>query len=375
MECRDMEFGSRLLGGEPRGCVQCREGAKMVLLVTGLCRFRCFYCPLSEKKLHRDVVYANELQILGEDNDDKVLDEARSILAMGTGITGGDPLLVLERTEHYIRLLKDEFGEEHHIHLYTGTIPTNIQLRSLREAGLDEIRYHLIDIVAEENVPLIGGHRAERLEEYTIAIKESISIGLDTGVEIPVLPHSFELLIWLAPLLEDSTTMFLNLNELEFSPTNSRKLLSRGYRIRDDLSSAVLGSMETAYRFMDWAAKQDFIMAIHFCSSKFKDAGQLRKRLNRRARNIALAHEYITDDDTLLIGILESNGDLQETAEVLKEKYGIPDELVYVNRKMQRIEIAAWVLQEIAEQLTTPAYIIEEYPSADRLEVEREKLN
>jgi len=104
-----IEFGSMLLGREPQGCVQCRRGAKMVLLVTGLCPFHCFYCPLSEKKKDRDVIYANERKVREESD---VIEEARSISAEGTGITGGDPLFVLERTLHYIWLLKEEFGQE-----------------------------------------------------------------------------------------------------------------------------------------------------------------------------------------------------------------------------------------------------------------------
>jgi pyruvate formate-lyase activating enzyme-like uncharacterized protein len=78
-------------------CQQCAEGKKMVLFVTGLCRFRCFYCPVSERRNQKDVVYANERRVL---TDEDVIDEARSIGAAGTGITGGDPLGVIDRTDH-----------------------------------------------------------------------------------------------------------------------------------------------------------------------------------------------------------------------------------------------------------------------------------
>jgi len=39
-----------------------------------------------------------------------------------------------------------------------------------------------------------------------------------------------------------------------------------------------------------------------------------------------------------------------------------------------RLEVASWVLHELSSQLPFDSYIIEEYPTADRLEVERERL-
>ncbi|MCK4614937.1 MAG: radical SAM protein [Thermoplasmata archaeon] len=369
---REIEFGSMLLGKEPKGCVHCRKGAKMVLLITGLCPYGCFYCPLSEKKMGKDVIYANELGVEGEGRDIQVIEEARSISAEGTGITGGDPLLVLDRTLHFIRLIKREFGPWHHIHLYTGSLPTKEQLEALKEAGLDEIRYHPIGILGPE---LTMELRDENLKEYIRAIRDSLECGLNTGVEIPVIPGTLEVLKWLANELDEAGTMFLNLDELEFSPTNYQALLGRGMKIRDELSSAAAGSREEAYEFMEWSSCQGFDMSIHFCSSRYKDAGQLRRRLQRRAKNIARPHEIITDDATLLKGIIEPDENLDEFAAALRKEFEIPEDLMHIDREKNRVEVAPWVLEEIARELNFPAFIVEEYPTADRLEVERERLN
>lgn len=121
------------------GCLCCQKGAKMVLFVTGLCHKDCFFCPLSDERKNRDVIFANERAVF---SDIDVLDEARSMNAEGTGITGGEPLLEFEKVIHYIRLLKNEFGKSHHIHLYTSTAPSAAYLKELAEAGLDEIRFH-----------------------------------------------------------------------------------------------------------------------------------------------------------------------------------------------------------------------------------------
>ena len=50
--------GSMAIGAIPEGCRLCEEGAKMVLFVTGLCSYHCFYCPVSDEKMYKDVVYA-----------------------------------------------------------------------------------------------------------------------------------------------------------------------------------------------------------------------------------------------------------------------------------------------------------------------------
>ena len=100
---RQLPMASSHRGPLSLACAQCSQGRKMVLFVTGLCRFRCFYCPVSPTRNQKDVVYANEREV---HSDADLLDEARAIGAAGTGITGGDPLGVVDRVEHYVRLLK-----------------------------------------------------------------------------------------------------------------------------------------------------------------------------------------------------------------------------------------------------------------------------
>ena len=77
-------------------------GAKSVLFVTGVCRDSCFYCPVSRDRRGRDVVYVNEVPV-GSLKD--VVEEVAASMSEGVGITGGDPLLALERVVEYVKLL------------------------------------------------------------------------------------------------------------------------------------------------------------------------------------------------------------------------------------------------------------------------------
>jgi len=356
----ELEMGSMVHGQLPKGCIMCERGSKMVLLVTGKCLFNCFYCPLSEKKQDRKVVYADELLVKG---DDDIIFEANAISAEGTGITGGDPLVDIDQTVRLIRLLKDNFGKEHHIHLYTAT-PDPEMIKKLAEAGLDEIRFH----------PPPSSWKDISLTKYPEAIRTALESGMCTGLEIPALPDMKKDMLALIETARKSGAQFINLNELEFSETNWKELKAHGYEIKDDVSSAAKGSEELARSITE---KHQGDMTIHYCSSSFKDGIQLRRRIMRRAENTATLLEIITDDGTFIKGVIEVP-DPEELVPFLTQEYEIPSDLIRHDMEKERIEIAAWVLEEIAlevmEEHDCQCFIVEEYPTADRLEVERRPL-
>ncbi|MCI4369879.1 MAG: radical SAM protein, partial [Thermoplasmata archaeon] len=223
-------------GALSEACVQCAEGKKMVLFVTGLCRFRCFYCPVSSRRNQIDQVYANERLVTC---DADVLDEARSIGAAGTGITGGDPLGVIDRTEHYVRLLKETFGAGHNIHLYTHE-PNPEKLERLARAGLDEFRLHIPHY--------LWGPLASDGGAYRQVLEAAPSWGIRRGVEIPVLPEKEAELVRLLHALDEIGVDFVNLNELEFSETNEDKLHERAYELDPMNGWGVRGSRAVAQR-------------------------------------------------------------------------------------------------------------------------------
>jgi len=342
-------------GRLPRGCALCEKGGKMVLLVTGKCGAGCFYCPLSTEKAGKDVVFADEMRVRRPGD---ILLEARLIDALGTGITGGDPLCAPKRTLDSIRLLKKRFGKKHHVHLYTaGRVKPPI-IAELAKAGLDEVRFH----------PPPGVW--ERLEGTGIAglIRAAKATGMAAGAEVPALPKKERPLLRLASSLEALGADFLNLNELEYSETNCRKLNALGYRVRDAISSGVLGSERTARRVVRDAK---VAMTVHYCSSGYKDGVQLRRRILRRARNVARPYQLITRDGTLLTGIIEGPRSL---ASQVRRRLKLPPDLIGYNSQKQRVEVAPWLLEDAAARLEFDCFIIEEYPTADGLEVERRKL-
>ncbi|MCL1810918.1 MAG: radical SAM protein [Methanomassiliicoccaceae archaeon] len=345
------EYGSASNCPLPEGCRHCVNGSKMVLLITGRCGTDCFYCPISPEKKGKDVMYANERKI---SDPGEMLEEAVSMDATGTGITGGDPLIEMERTLSAIKMLKDRFGPDHHIHLYTSIVDLN-KAKELCNAGLDEIRFH----------PPMSKWETMGFGEISKIMSET---SLDVGIEVPAIPGNEERLEKLVVSASEAGVDFININEFEFSESNWNMMEEMGYRVKDDLSSAVAGSEEMAADLM----KRYPDLPIHFCSSAFKDGVQLRKRLIRRANVIAGRHDIVTDDGTLIKGIVLAE-DLDEAVSALL-KLRVPGDLIRIDRERNRIEVASWKLRKIAKKLPYKAYITEEYPTFDRMEVERTPL-
>jgi len=332
----------------PDGCKLCYEGAKMVLFVTGLCPRDCFYCPISEERSGIDVIFANERPVYS--NSD-ILEEARSMNALGTGITGGEPLLVPDRVVGYIELLKEHFGKSHHIHLYTSQSPQIDILQKLKTAGLDEIRFHP-DMLDRQS-----------LKEFIMSVKWAKELDIDVGFEIPSINGAEHV----AHIAMDQD-IFLNLNELEFSHSNAEAMKADGFTILNDVSCAATGSQAIA---SDIILKNPGLK-VHFCSSCFKDAVQLRTRLLRIAKTTAREFDEITPDGTLFYGVIE--GDVETIVEMLNE-LEVPKEQYCSNKT--HVELGWWVLDEISSEVIDhfPAWYEESYPTYGRLVVERIPLD
>ena len=346
-------------------CRMCAQGSKMVVLVTGLCSAKCFYCPLSAKKKQKDRIFANEWELTDEKDIKKLIQESKYIEAKGAGITGGDPLVVWKRTKKYISILKENFGSDFNIHLYTcGTINGD-KVDELVLAGLDEIRYH-----PEPNY-WVNMNKSPMIP----SIKKALETEADVALEIPVIPGFEKEILSLINWADRIGIKWVNLNELEFSETNAKELIKKNYTVKDDISSAVKGSQESAKNIIDIISKKDLKMGVHYCSSSFKDGIQLRNRIKRRAKNVVKKYEIITKDGTLLKGIIFSkNIPLDKIYSVLIKQFNVKPNDISKNNNKNIIEIAPWILEEISDKLKKEGFecfIVEVYPTADALEVER----
>ncbi|MCX6821362.1 MAG: radical SAM protein [Candidatus Aenigmarchaeota archaeon] len=338
---------SRLIGDLPRGCYFCTRGSKLVLFVTGKCKRNCWYCTISEKRWQKPVVLANERTAK---SDEEIIEEARLISAEGAGITGGEPLLDIERTIHFIELLKKSEGKGFHIHLYTTRSDlTEEELKGLYGAGLDEIRFHLQD-------------------DWDV-VKKAVKFDWDVGVEVPVVPEDFEMLKKLILFCENSGVKFLNLNELEFSDRNVGFLTEKGYEIKDNEPTAVKGSEAIAKKLLEYANEHTKKLNVHYCSAATKNIHQLKKRWIRRANKIKKDYEIVDQDGFIVKGIIEADEPRNVLEKIIK-KYKIESRLIRV--KGDKIETSIHIAEMLAKkEKNLKIFMVKELPIEETWEVER----
>jgi len=362
-----------------QGCKQCVKGKKLVLFVTGMCSRNCFYCPLSERKYKKDVVCANEWEIKKPTD---ILQEAKMCGSTGAGITGGDPLLKLDRTIKFIRILKKKFGKKFHIHLYTSLLLVNEKnMKALYSAGLDEIRFHP-DFVSEN------------YKQHWNKIRFAKKYKWKVGIEIPIIPNYEKQTIELIDYFKKQVDFF-NFNELEIAGVNIPKMKKRKYKSKDGMSYAVKGSQQLALKLMRKYPK----LRIHYCTAKLKDAVQLANRMKNRAKNAKTKFDKVTKEGMFIRGAVylpdlkpgfsyhkilrdirqgksrkfkeqKLLRDLAELKTAIKREFKID---TLIDKDKFRLITSTINAQKLAQELENVA-IVEEYPTKDALEIELQFL-
>ena len=230
--------------------------------------------------------------------------------AKGAGITGGEPIVVFDKTLHYIDLLKSEFGQKFHIHMYTAYPIEKERLRKLCEHGLDEMRFHFFD------------------ENWDV-IENALKFDWDVGIEIPVILEYKEKIKKILLKADELGVKFINLNELEFSERNETILLGKNYEIKDNAPTAVKESEEVAKRLLEFSEKNLKKTSVHYCSAMTKNVFQLKNRWKRRANNIKENYEKVNDDGLLEKCIIEVNEkDITPLLNNLRKKYRLSSNVI-----------------------------------------------
>ncbi|MBT5022429.1 radical SAM protein [Candidatus Woesearchaeota archaeon] len=388
----DTKHYSKCIGRLTKGCKQCVTGSKTVLFITGLCSQNCTFCPISNLKKNKDVIYANERPIT---KFSELAEEIKLCDSKGVGITGGDPLVKIDRTCNWIKKLKKKFGMKFHIHLYTPLVLVSKKnLKKLFLAGLDEIRFH----------PVINNNSNNPNNKLWSRIFLASEYNWKIGVEIPVIPGKLSETKKLIDYV-CSHINFLNLNELELSDTNASKLVDQGFRAKDSISYGVSGSEEMAKKLLTYCLNKTSLsknkLSVHYCTTTLKDKIQLANRIKKRAKNVKQEFDILEKDGILIRGAIydfslkpgmgyldkvkkislvrksKILAKLKKIEQKLRKEFKVPKELLSVDKNKLRLLTNEVVVDELSNYLNGKGFacaIVHEYPTWDAMQLEVEFL-
>jgi len=258
--CGDSKIYS---GALSPGCRLCSEGAWSCLFINGRCNRSCVYCPTSQD----DIGLPTTNNVTFRSPADYV-SYLEHFDFRGMSLSGGEPTLTPGRCLAFLRAAKRKLGQRLHSWMYTnGSLITKDLLLTLRDAGLDEIRF---DIGA--------------LDYSLEKAKMAVNIIPTVTVEIPALPEQIDLLKGKLHEMADCGINHLNLHQLRLTSYNHRRLKGRPYTYLHGEKITVLESELTALELLRYGINEKIDLPVNYCSFVYKHRYQRAAARGRGAQ-------------------------------------------------------------------------------------------
>lgn len=235
----------------PESCKPCLEGRGSNVCVTTRCTRDCFFCFNPQPRADAMSIHGRSVSSNAEAGD-----LLKSLAVRSVGLSGGEPLLALNRTLSLLQTFRDELGPEARLDLYTnGDLLTPTIARVLKKSGLDGARINLV----------ANGFDLK-------PVLAAFSAGLSAEIEIPVIPRQARRLKALILELDAMGVSHLILHELFVCGQNSEKMRRLGYSAAPGSEDSrlswapVAGSFETALGLLLFAQAHAKKLSVYFCS-------------------------------------------------------------------------------------------------------------
>ena len=308
------------------GCRICGRGSWSCLFINGKCNARCFYCPSPQPSLGEP-----ETNGIRFSNAQDYADYLAAFRFSGMSISGGEPLLTVDRSTNFISKAKKKFGPALHVWLYTnGILVSGDKLKQLKEAGLDEIRF---DITADHY----------DLEK----VKSAVGLIPTVSVEIPAIPEDCRRLQQIVVQLADIGVNHLNLHQLRCTPHNCANLLRRNYTFLHGPKVTVLESELTALQTIRYACEQGIKLPINYCSFVYKNRFQTAAYRRRLAPLICKPYESVTPAGAIRkLTVRGAPGRIEELVRVFQTN-GQPQSLWTINQSRTTVSFHPALWQQL----------------------------
>jgi pyruvate formate-lyase activating enzyme-like uncharacterized protein len=270
-----------------KGCRLCGEGEWSCLFVTGKCNANCFYCPAVQDKDETP-----QTQKLLFERPDVYAEYINKFNFKGVSFSGGEPLLVFDRTLEFIKTVRAKCDPSIYIWMYTnGILATDEKFKLLADAGLDEIRF---DLGAVNYNPKVLKNAAKFIKHVT--------------VEIPAVPDEKDTLLALLPTLCEYGVTNLNLHQLRLTEYNAPKLLQKEYTYLHGEQPVVAESELTALEVIDFVRENNLPIGVNYCNFQFKNRFQKAGFRTKMANVLVKSKEEITENGFIRLIEAEVDG-------------------------------------------------------------------
>ncbi|QSX09435.1 radical SAM protein [Alkalibacter rhizosphaerae] len=252
----------------PPGCRSCLTGTGLsAVRKTNRCNIVCKFCYNYGELEDQPPVGEGLWEIGGTKFYEKDMDLLLSIQEKPTGISYVylEPFMEIEKYYPIIRKFK-KAGI--HQHMYTnGTLATKENLKTLGEAGLDEIRFNL----GATNV-------SDKVIENMKLAKAFIP---NVGIETPMTSEFYQTFFEKKQEILDTGIDFINCAELHLNGNNIHNYEGENMYISRHGYISPIWSREGTLQFMKKAVEEKWDMVVHDCSNDTKFA----RGLNLGAKN------------------------------------------------------------------------------------------
>jgi pyruvate formate-lyase activating enzyme-like uncharacterized protein len=282
------------------GCRLCGEGAWSCLFINNLCNAGCFFCPARQD--NPDEPGTSTLTFSSPKDYADYLEEFNFT---GASISGGEPLLTLDKTVSFVKHIKERLGKRIYLWLYTnGTLVTEEKLGMLADAGLNEIRFN----ITATGYDLAKARMASRIIE-------------NVTVEIPAIPEDYETMKAKISEMADTGISFLNLHQIRCTKHNGKQLSEHGYTFLHGPQIGILESELTALKLLRYALAEDINLGVNYCSLIYRHRFQTRSSRARWAPLMTKPFEEVTKAG--MIRIIRMDGQPDTMAQAIRLSYAI----------------------------------------------------
>lgn len=294
-------------------CIACRTGEQTATFFIDLrCTKHCYFC-FNPNQDHYDYFLTHKRDIVSE------LEQAYSSGARfrHLAITGGEPMLHKQQVLAFLKRARQLFPDVH-TRLYTsGDLLDESSLLQLAESGLSEIRFSIKPPDVDDD--------QEHVYEL---MRRAASVIPDVVVEVPVIPGTVNAMQNLLLRCDSIGVRGVNLLEFCFPLHNAAQFNERGFRLRKRPYAylydywygggvPVAGSESEALSLMEFAARRNLSVGVHYCSSDNKNTGQIFQQNRAFFANSSLKERYpwmAEDPDTRFLACAKVFG--EEASEV-----------------------------------------------------------